>query len=755
MAEPAPVLHALLVGIDRYAEPPAGGFTYYSLYGAVRDVARVEHYLCETLEVPRARITRLLAPHHGSDPARVPTYANLTAAVEELEDACRSGEQALVYYSGHGGRAPTLVPEIKGAAGLDEVLAPADIGDPGVPYLRDVEIAAWLARQASRGVFVTLVLDCCHSGGAVRRNRRVRGNENVDRTPRPADRLLASREEIAAVWQAALPERQHEHLELVPTHAQAPTGYALLAACRPQELAVEVERDDGWGGVLTDCLLTTLGRADEPELTYRRLHTVLTARLHAAGYLGQTPVVDGEADRLVLGRETLPGRRGVEVLEVESWPGERIRLSTGSVHGTRRGERFAVFAAGANGQKPDSTARDGIGPDERLSASGPERLAEAEVVEVGPTASWAALGTRRSGARALCAGDAAILVDPGPLALRRTVGWSRRDGDLRSGGGEDRFAWLAALLEDHGDGFLAAAPAGARADFEVFEAGGLLEIRDAGGAPIPNLGPQIALVAPGTARELARRLAHLARYWNVRALESLNPNSPLAGAFRMRIERLPDPVPPDGPSRGGSGREDEPFMAPLVAGDLLEVPAGSRLRLTVETTGERALNVAVLDLQPDWGIQQVHPHRDAAPWVTLEPGRPIQVDLIAHLPPGLDEGVDVLKAIAAIGPFDLATLERPALHAPMGSVRRSRRDLATADDPFGRLLAALGAERGPDRGVRSGETAPECWTTTGVEVRVAGQGGAVPVAKAIARPSEREQRTATPRPSCSKGDKDP
>lgn len=705
MAEPAPPLRALLVGIDRYPEPPPGAFTYYSLFGAVRDVARVEHYLRETLEVPGERITRLLAPHRGGDPARLPTHANLTEALTELEAACRPGEQAFVYYSGHGGRAPTLVPEIKGSRGLDEVLVPADIGDPGVPYLRDVEIAAWLARFGARGVFVTLILDCCHSGGASRRNRRVRGNENVDRTPRPADRLLASREEIAAVWRKAPPEWQRDHLELVPVRAQAPTGYALLAACRPQELAVEVEREDGWSGVLTDTLLAALGRADERGVTWRRLHTLLTARLHAAGYLGQTPVVDGEADRLLFGREKLPGRRGVEVVEVESWPGERIRLGTGSVHGTRRGERFALVAV--------------------ASAAVAERLAEAEVTEVGQTASWATLGARRPGARAPRAGDAAILVDPGPLALRRTVGWCGRGGGLRSGGEEDRSAWLAALLADHGDGFLAAAPNGAGADFEIVETGGLLEIRDAGGAPIPNLGPPLPLVAPGTARELSRRLDHLARYWNVRALENPNGASPLAGALRMRIERLPDPVPAAGPSRAGAGPADEPFMAPLIAGGPSEVAAGARLRLTLENSGERALNVAVLDLQPDWGIQQVHPHRDAAPWATLEPGRPIEIDLAAHLPRGLDEGVDVLKAVAATVPFDLAGLERPALAAPPHALQRGRSARAVAStDPFGRLLAALGAARGPSRAVRSGETAPESWTTAAVEVRVVGEGGA-------------------------------
>jgi hypothetical protein len=760
-AAPAP-LRALLVGIDRYPEPAPGGFTYPSLYGAVHDVHRVEDYLRTTLGVPAEKITLLLAPHHGADPARLPVHANLTAALAELEAVCQPGEQALVYFSGHGGRAPTLVPEIKGARGLDEVLAPADIGDPAVPYLRDVEIGAWLARCAARGVFVTMILDCCHSGGAVRRDRRVRGNENVDRTPRPADRRLASREEIEALWRGTPPVAGADRVEIAPERAQAPRGYALLAACRPHERAVEVDAGGGnWGGVLTRCLLEVLRRADGSGFTYRRLHGAVTARLHAAGFLGQTPVLDGEADRLLFGRTRLPARRGVEVLEVvESWLGDRVRLATGTLHGTRVGERFALLAAGGAGNGggtvadggggaagreggaavgvsaaaggagggPAAIAGDGagvVGAATVAAPAPPARLAEVEVIDVEAATSWASPRARGPGARAARAGDAALLIDPGPLALHRTVAWAGRDGGPRAAEG-DRSAWLATLLAEQGDGFLAAASPGAAGDFELIEVSGLIEIRDAGGTTIPNLGPPLALVAPGTARELARRLGHLARYWNIRSLENPDAGSPVAGALRLTIEPLPDPVSGAGAVRGGAAPGREPFMACAAAGDLVEVPAGARLRLTIENTGERVLNVAVLDLAPDWGIQQIHPHRDAAPWANLEPGVPIAVDLNASLPPGLAAGLDVLKAIASTGPFDLASLERPVLGAPSEESRRSRRRGAPAPaDPFGRLLALLGAERGPDRVVRSGETAPESWTTAQVEVRVEGEGGAV------------------------------
>lgn len=666
MAEPVPALRALVVGIDRYPEPSSGGVSAYpSLYGAVADALRFEEYLREVLEGPATRITRLLAPHAGGDASRLPTLVNLTSALRQIERDARSGDQVLVYYSGHGGRAPTLVPEIKGEAGIDEVLVPVDVADPTVPYLRDVEIAAWLARCDARGLFVTLVLDCCHSGGAVRIGRRVRGSDHLDRARRAAGSGLAEREEILALWRSTPADQAADRREALPV-LRAPGGFALLAACRPQERALEVATPEGWQGVLTSGLLEALSRGAREGLTYRRLHRAVTARIHAAGYLAQTPVLDGEADRLVFGREQLSDRGPVEVIEVEGWPGERVRISTGRLQGTWGGERFRVEEAG-------------------VTRGGADRVAEIEVIEASSTSSWARPVGR--GARAIRPGDGAVLLAPGPHVLRRTV------SDRASPG-----APFGALLELEGGGLLAAAEEGTVADFEVDRVGGYFQVRDAGGLPLTHLGPPIPEHAPGADRELVRRLVHLARYWNVRAIENPERGSPLAGRLRFRVERTVEA------KQTGPGDPDA-------------VPSGALLRVSLENTGRIAVNVAVLDLQPDWGIQQVVPHRDSAPWTTLEPGVPLLIELAAHLPSGMVRGTDVLKAFAATAPFDLAGLESPPLHGSAQARRIGSRGAGGLEGPFG-LLTGLGAVVRPAR-VRSWDDPAEDWTTTELEIHVA------------------------------------
>lgn len=691
MPESPPALHALLIGIDRYPRPPSGVVAYPSLYGAVADALRVEEYLREVLEVPASKITRLLAPHAGGDSPRAPTLANLTGALRALEEACRPGDHALVYYSGHGGRAPTLIPEVKGEAGIDEVLVPADTGDPAVPYLRDIEIAVWLARCSARGVFVTLVLDCCHSGGAVRFGRRVRGIGHLDWTRRRAESGLAGREEILTLQRPSPVDRTPGRREILPAR-QAPTGFALLAACRPQERALEVETPEGWQGVLTSCLLETLSRGGLAGLTYRRLHGAVTSRLHAGGYLGQTPVLDGEADRLVFGRERVSDRRPVEVVEVEGWPGERVRLSSGRLQGTRGGERFRIY-------------------EPRASVDGADPVAEAEVIEVGTTSSWARpMPVDRS--RPVRPGDGAVLVSPGRHALRRTVVWVSRKGV-----GVDPPDRFAALLELEGDGLLALAGEGAVADFEVDSGGEDLQLRDAGGRILGNLGRPIPATSADANRELVRKLVHLARYWNIRALENPDRRSQLEGGLRMHAARISE----------GDGSSSGPGEEELGVGDAdpLLVSAGTTIRVTLENAGQTALNVAVLDLQPDWGIRQVLPHRDSAPWASLEPGTPLVIDLVAQLPSGLLRGIDLLKAFGATVPFDLAGLELPAIQISTGGVRRGGIHPAVpTGGPFG-LLLGLGAVL---RAVplRSGNGVAEDWTVAELEICVQARGGIPP-----------------------------
>ena len=61
------------------------------------------------------------------------------------------------------------------------------------------------------------------------------------------------------------------------------------------------------------------------------------------------------------------------------------------------------------------------------------------------------------------------------------------------------------------------------------------------------------------------------------------------------------------------------------------------------------MNIAILDLQPAWGIAQAYP--SDSDFEELDPGgEPLVIPLKASLPEGYTLGVDTLKVLASIKP---------------------------------------------------------------------------------------------------------
>src|SRR5256885_463580 len=162
-------MHVLLIGIDFYFPGQLADGTYYpSLRGCVRDVSLMEEFLKGT-GLPPECFTKLTATNTGivgqgqppEPPEKWPTYKNMIAALKGLGSVARPGDQVYIHYAGHGGRADTIVPEKKGADGIDEALVPTDIHDPNAQYLRDVELAVLFRRLADKGLRLSVVLDSC------------------------------------------------------------------------------------------------------------------------------------------------------------------------------------------------------------------------------------------------------------------------------------------------------------------------------------------------------------------------------------------------------------------------------------------------------------------------------------------------------------------------------------------------------------------------------------------------------------------
>ena len=166
-------LHALLIAADCYLPNRLPEGSYPNLGGCVRDVQLVEDFLRDRLLLREDRLVKLTSTNVGASapsepPERWPTYENIIAAFKDLTQKADRGDHVYIHYSGHGGRTPTLLLQVKGEGGIDEALVPVDIGNSTARYVRDVEVAKLLQDMVNKGLRVTMVLDSCHSGGAAR-----------------------------------------------------------------------------------------------------------------------------------------------------------------------------------------------------------------------------------------------------------------------------------------------------------------------------------------------------------------------------------------------------------------------------------------------------------------------------------------------------------------------------------------------------------------------------------------------------------
>jgi hypothetical protein len=643
-------LVALLIAADFYLPNLLAEGTYPNLAGCVRDVEHVEEFLRRRLGLTDAHLVKLTSTDTGAGqpkepPERRPTYENMVNAFKKVTQMASRGDQVYIHYSGHGGRTPTIVPKLKGPLGLDEALVPIDIGNQAARYLRDVEIAKLLKIMVDKGLLVTVVLDSCHSGGAARAaaradaNMAVRGVEFVDSTQRPMESLVGSADELAGVWGGpGSGSREAAATRNLAVQAEA-LGFTLLAACRPSESAYEfafegTERN----GALTYWMLNALQQLS-PDLTYRMVYNRILARVHSQ-FEKQTPLLQGEADRVVFGTCALKPELATDVMAVAA-DGKSVRLGAGQANLVRAGAQFAVY--------PDGTAD---------FTQTEKRIALVRVREVGAAEATADV-VEVFGAVKVQPGDEAVLLGAPSQKLVRHMRLERADGKPPRPGDKALQAVLKALP---GNGWVeVASRTGDSADFVVrlSEDGSTYMVCDADAQPL-SLRPEIKVGAPHAAETVVKRLAHLAKYRAVRELDNNDASSPLRGNLVVRLLGVQEEY----------DSADKPAPKPFPAGEPPTLRPGQWTFLSIENQSDEVLNVTVLDLQPDWSVSVVPPGDGNLDFTPLDPKRePLVLPVKASLPDGYTFGTEIVKVIATLGPTSFRVLELPALDEPAVGAR--------------------------------------------------------------------------------------
>lgn len=634
--------HALLIGINQYLPNKLpNGLYYKSLLGCVPDVNLVDNFLRQHLRIPNEHITRLTSsrPVEGVDPpeprSHWPTYQNIVNALKRLADVAQPGDQVLIHYSGHGGRALTTneFKDIKGESGLDEVIVPMDLGDSEGRYLRDTELHFLLKDMVEKKLYVTVVLDSCHAGGATRSlvdprhgGAGVRGAEVIDTFTRRTESLVASAQELRQAWQA---RAQHgiRNANVASGWLLEPQGYVLIAACRANEYANEIVFDGRQkNGALSYWLVDSLKQIG-PDFTYAMLHTRLLAKVHGQ-FAAQSPQLQGEGQRIVFGVTERPQPRSFPVITAET--NGPVLIGAGLAQGVEKGTQFGIYRT-----------------NEAEFTSTETRVGTVEVTEINPVSCHARILDQP--APSIEAGYQAVRLDAGKIRLSGRVRVVAREDQS-----EGSNAALRALEEalNATTGVVGTAKNAETPDYLLTAAQDEFVICDAAGNPIPNLRPPVKVADENAVGKVIDRLCHLVKYTNVRELDNNDSSSKLSRRFIVEFVSAPPNF------RPGSPIPTQPLAA---TGPSLTIAPGNWAFLRIRNDYHpHVLNVTVLDLQPDWAISQIYPAR-AGSYETLDPGRELILPLKVTLPDGYQAGTDIIKVFATIDTTSFRSLELAAL----------------------------------------------------------------------------------------------
>ena len=623
--------------------------------------------------------------------SQLPTYKNIVAKFQELTETAASGDLVYIQYSGHGGRAITNYPQIKGDNGIDEGLVPVDIGTGEGQYLRDLELAMLMKKMVDKGLVVTLVIDCCHSGGTVRGEYAdIRGLDTIDETDRPASNLVASTEELTQNWQSLTQEHPDKSGVVTPKGTAVSgmlpevEGYVVLAACRPSEYSFEYAFDSkNRNGALTYWLLDTLNQP-MPGMTYKILHDRINAKIKTL-FPQQTPMLIGEAERLLFGSEYVRTEYAVNIMQLEvEGSSTKVKFDSGQAQGLRKDAEFAIYSFGSKSLQEVE-----------------ERIAIAQITELGASDSWAEVTNTLNNELKIEQGAQAVLTSA-PVKLVKKVRLLKDENQENQNNNIALQAVESALI---GNGWVELAQEDEAADFIIDADEFNYQISDRTGSQIV-LRPLLKVNEFDSAQILVKRLVHLAKYQSIQELDNHDANSPLRGKIAVELLGTQADYEPG----------DLPQIKPFTDPSQPEVKSGEYFFFKIRNDYSDVVNVAVLNLQPDWGITQSQPRNSQ--FISLDPGGEETVILNMSLPSGEQIGEDIFKVFATVGNANFRWLELPPLDQPI--LPPEARGVSRSGSALDELLMTFAAEQPPTRNGNPVAFPSREWTTTQFGVKVKG-----------------------------------
>lgn len=349
-------LYLLTVGIDQWLSPLVP-----ELEGCENDVRMMKQVFRQRLAVPEENIKMLLGAEATRAGLETAFRQHLIDRAKSWKDSGAEGPAPafVFHYSGHGSRAI----DASGTQpdGMDETLVPQDsrIGD--VYDLKDWEFAQWLEELSQYSDNVTIILDCCHSGGATRdtestgTKRDCPMDERPQPVPRPAESTNASLS--SPIGNGTRSTNENDSSSKLP--------YLLLAACRSDQYAQEypiTQSPDGANDEMGELIPNAKATKKKPNLiklgafswflvnevmslpqnqviSYRDLFERVRYAV-STKYKSQTPQIRGHQDRQLFGGAKIVRDPFASVVKINK---HTYTVNAGALNGLTKSSELVVY----------------------------------------------------------------------------------------------------------------------------------------------------------------------------------------------------------------------------------------------------------------------------------------------------------------------------------------------------------------------------------------------------------------------------
>jgi hypothetical protein len=308
-----PSKRALLIGINNYAN-------VRQLKGCVNDVTAMKTLLTSNYQFPEKNITMLTD--------QMASREKILAAFQQLIEATDTNDIVLIHYSGHGSQIYDKTGNEVDS--LDETIIPCDYDYKGVYPISDKQLAVVLAALARKTRYVTIILDCCHSGG---------GTKDLD-IDRSARMILADKREMPA--KDAFREISTGQPQKSGHLKNGTPGYVLFAGCQSDQQSYEITINPNTShGAMTWFLIKELRSARE-TLTWEQVREDVNQQIRKY-YPDQNPQLEGSMkDSYVFGEPYVLKKEYITLRMASG----KIKLDGGAIFGLTAGSVFSVYPPG-------------------------------------------------------------------------------------------------------------------------------------------------------------------------------------------------------------------------------------------------------------------------------------------------------------------------------------------------------------------------------------------------------------------------